>query len=223
MLDCNEHSITKWAKKVASDKLLCAACGFEFGKAPSYSSYYDFIDRLWLSSPSLHKKRKRKPKSFYSKPRKKIKAGQKLPPKHSGSVKKFALLAERDQLRQERPEKILQDFLARCVVDKSADMSILGDLKKFSIAMDGSCYNSGASHHGVKVCDCKSKGIYSCKCPRCYSDPDARWGWDSYHEQYFYGDTLFNTTASDSPYDLTVYLRIAQAPRHDSILTIFAL
>ena len=35
MLDCNEHSITKWAKKVAVDPLLCAACGFETGQAPS--------------------------------------------------------------------------------------------------------------------------------------------------------------------------------------------
>lgn len=223
MLDFKQHSITKWAKKVASDKLFCAACGFEFGSAPSHSSYYDFINRLWLASFKEHKKRKLKTKSFYSKPRKKLKAGQKLPPKHSGSVKKFALLAERNQLRSIRPEKIFQDFLARCIVDKSASMGILGDLKKFSVAMDGSCYNSGASHYGVKVCDCRSKGIYNCKCPRRYSDPDARWGWDSYHEQYFYGDTLFNTTASDSPYDLTVYLRIAQAPRHDSILTIFAL
>jgi hypothetical protein len=89
--------------------------------------------------------------------------------------------------------------------------------------MDGSCYKSGASHFGVKICDCKSKGIYNCKCPRRYSDPDARWGWDSYHEEYYYGDTLFSTTASDSPYDLPIYLRIAQATRHDSILTVFAL
>jgi len=37
---------------------------------------------------------------------------------------------------------------------------IVGDPKKLSAAMDGSCYNSGASHYGVKVCDCKSKGIY---------------------------------------------------------------
>lgn len=40
---------------------------------------------------------------------------------------------------------------------------------------------------------------------------------------FFYGDTLFSATASDSPYDLPIYLRIAQATRHDSILTIFAL
>lgn len=223
MLDSDEHSITNWAPKVACDRLLCAACGFEFGNAPSHASYYDFINRLWLASHEEHVKRKLKPKSFYSKPRMKLKAGQKLPPKHTGITTKLASLAERGKLREERPEKIFQEFFARCVVDESAKMGILGNVNKFSFAMDGSCLNSGASHHGVKICDCRSKGVYNCKCPRRYSDPDARWGWDSYHEQSFYGDTLFNTVASDSPYDLTIYLRIAQAPRHDSILTIFAL
>jgi hypothetical protein len=162
MLDCNEHSITKWARRVACGRLLCVACGFEFGKAPSFSSYYDFIDRIWLASKLEHIKRKLKPKSAYSKPRMKLKAGQKLPPKHTGVVTKLASLAERGKLREERPEKIFQEFLARCIVDKSAKMGILGD-------------------------------------------------------------TLFSTTASDSPYDLPIYLRIAQAQRHDSILTIFAL
>jgi hypothetical protein len=162
MLDCNEHSITKWARRVACGRLLCVACGFEFGKPPSFSSYYDFIDRIWLASKVEHIKRKLKPKSAYSKPRMKLKAGQKLPPKHTGVVTKLASLAERGKLREERPEKIFQEFLARCIVDKSAKMGILGD-------------------------------------------------------------TLFSTTASDSPYDLPIYLRIAQAQRHDSILTIFAL
>lgn len=223
MLDSNEHSITNWAPKVACDRLLCAACGFEFGKAPSFSSYYDFIDPIWLASKQEHIKRKIRLKCAYTKPRMKLKAGQKLPPKHTGAVTKLASLAERGKLRDKRPEKIFQEFLTRSIVDKSAEMGIIGDMNKLSIAMDGSCYNSGASHRGVKVCDCKSKGIYKCQCPRRFSDPDARWGWDSYHEQYFYGDTLFSTTASDSPYDLPIYLRIAQAPRHDSILTIFAL
>ena len=223
MLDSDDHSITNWAPKVASDRILSAACGFEFGEAPSFASYYDLIKRLWIASHLEHVKRKLKPKSFYPKPRKKLKAGQKLPPKHSGVVKKLVALSIKGKLREERPEIIFQKFLARCIVDISANMGILGDPKKLSAAMDGSCYNSGASHYGVKVCDCKSKGIYSCKCPRRYSDPDARWGWDSYHEEYFYGDTLFSTAASDSPYDLSIYLRIAQATRHDSILTVFAL
>ena len=70
MLDCNEHSITKWANKVAVDPLLCAACGFETGQAPSHSSYYDFIKRIWLASHEQHVKRKLRPKSFTAKPRK---------------------------------------------------------------------------------------------------------------------------------------------------------
>ena len=74
MLDSNEHSITNWAPKVASDRLLCAACGFEFGDAPTFPSYYDLIQRLWRSSHIEHVKRKLKPKSFYPKPLKKLKA-----------------------------------------------------------------------------------------------------------------------------------------------------
>lgn len=119
MLASDEYSITKWAPKVASDKLLCAACGFEFGHAPSFSSYYDFISRIWLASHEIHVKQKTKPKSFYSKPKLKLKAGQKLPLKHTGATAKLASLAERGKLREERPEKIFQEFLARCLVNKS--------------------------------------------------------------------------------------------------------
>ncbi len=108
-------------------------------------------------------------------------------------------------------------------VDVSADIGLLGDINSLSAAFDGSSYYSGASHYGVKVCDCRSKGIYNCTCPRRYSDPDATWGWDSYREQWFYGDTLFNVTTSDSPNDLPIYLRIVQASHHDSITTVFAL
>jgi len=224
MLDQGEHDIPKWAAKVASDRLLCAICGFTFGDAPDFSSYYDLTKRLWQASHKAHIERKKKLRSFYSKPRKKLKQGKKyVLPKHNGVVKKFASLAILDKLPQYRPEIVLQKFLARCVVDTSLEMGILGDPKNFSIANDGTPYYSGASHYGVKVCDCKSKGIFDCKCPRRYSDPDATWGWDSYREQWFYGDTLFCVTASDSPYDLPICLRKAQAQRHDSIIAIFAL
>jgi hypothetical protein len=127
------------------------------------------------------------------------------------------------QLPNINPARIMQRLLARCVVDQSAEMGILGKTEALSMAFDGSPFYSGASHYGVKACDCRSKGIYNCTCPRKYSDPDARWGWDSYREQWFFGDTLFNVTASDSPFDLPIYIRMAQASRHDSITTIFAL
>lgn len=223
MLDLGEHSITNWALKIGGDSLLFDICGFDSPNAPSPSSYYDFLIRLWRANRKNHLARKQKPRSFSSKPRRKLKPGQKLPPKHSGSVKRLVDEAIQGKLHDFRPEKILQEFLARCVVDVSAHMGLLGDANSLSVAFDGSSYYSSAGHYGVKVCDCRSKGIYNCTCPRRFSDPDATWGWDSYREQWFYGDTLFNVTASDSPNDLPIYLRIVQASRHDSITTVFAL
>lgn len=224
MLDQGEHDIPKWAARVASDELLCAICGFEYGKAPSFSSYYDLTKRLWQASHKVQVARKKKLRTFKPKPRKKPGAGKKyVLPRHNGVVKKFASLAIQDKLPEYRHEIVLQKLLARCVVDTSLKMGILGNPKSFSISNDGTPYYSGASHYGVKVCDCKSKGIFDCKCKRRYSDPDATWGWDSYREQWFYGDTLFVCTAADSPYDLPIYLRKAQAQRHDSIIAVFAL
>ncbi|OAA88835.1 hypothetical protein [Clostridium ljungdahlii] len=222
MLDQQKHSITKWAKKIAFDPLILDICGFEDG-VPSASSYYDLLVRLWISDHKLQVERKLTVKNFSSKPRKKLKAGEKQPPKRSGTVKKLVDKALGGKLRNFCPENIFQKFIARCVVDASSKMGILGDINNLSLAFDGSSFYSGASHYGVKVCDCKSKGIYNCHCPRRYSDPDARWGWDSYRAQWFFGNTLFNVTASDSPYDLPIYIKMVQASRHDSITTVFAL
>ncbi len=162
-------------------------------------------------------------RSFIPKPNKRFKPNQKLPNKHTGIVKKLVDRTLKCKLPDFRPEKILEQFLARCLVDTSAKMGLLGDISKLSVAFDGSPYKSGASHYGVKVCDCRSKGIYNCTCKRRFSDPDATWGWDSYRNQWFYGSTLFTVTAFDSPYDLPIYMRIVQANHHDSVTTIFAL
>lgn len=66
-------------------------------------------------------------------------------------------------------------------------------------------------------------GIYRCDCPRFYSDLQATWGWDSYREIYVYGRSLYEIIASDSPYDLPIFLKIAQAQRHDSVLSVVSL
>jgi len=222
MLDQQEYSITKWALKVASDSLLFDICDFA-DTAPSVASYYDFLVRLWKADRKHHLERKLKPRRFFSKPRLKLRAGEKLPPKRSGTVRKLVDKAIRGKLKNFCPEAILQKIIARCVVDTSYQMGILGNNNDISVAFDGTPFYSGASHYGVKVCNCRSKGIYNCQCPRRFSDPDAKWGWDSYTEQWFFGNTLFNVTASDSPYDLPIYIRMAQASRHDSITAIFAL
>lgn len=53
MLDQKVDSISEWASIVASDPILRALCGFDSDNAPSVASYYDFINRLWLSPLNL--------------------------------------------------------------------------------------------------------------------------------------------------------------------------
>ena len=222
MLDRHNYSITNWAGEVASDPLFFDLCGFE-GTAPSVASYYDFLVRLWQSSQELHVSRKLKSKRFTAKPKKKLKQNEKLPSRKPGSVKRLVEKALEGKLRNFCPERIFQKLLKHCVVDTSAKMGILGNVNTFSFAGDGSPYYSGASHCGVRSCGCRSKGIYNCSCPRRFSDPDAKWGWDSYREQWFFGSTLYSITATGSPYDLPIYLKSIQASRHDGVSTIFAL
>ncbi len=221
MLDRQNYSITNWAEEAASDPLYFDLCGFE-GSAPSVASYYDFLIRLWQSSQKLHVSRKLKNKRFTAKPKKKLKKNEKLPSRKPGSVKRLVEKALDGKLKNFCPEHIMQKILKHCVVDSSSKMGILGDVNAFSFAGDGSPYYSGASHYGIKTCNCRSKGIFNCSCPRKFSDPDAKWGWDSYREQWFFGNTLYGITASDSPYDLPIYLKSVQASRHDSISTVFA-
>ena len=171
MLDLREYSITKWALRVGNDLLLFDICGFDSTNAPSVASYYDLLVRFWLASNKQRVSRKLKLKRFEPKPKKKLKPNQKLPNKRSGVVKRLVNKAIKGKLPDFRPEKILQEFLARCVVDTSAKMGLLGDTKNLSVAFDGSPYYSGASHYGVKVCKCKSMGVYNCTCQSAFLTP----------------------------------------------------
>ena len=80
-------------------------------------------------------------------------------------------------------------------------------------AGDGAPLETGASPYGKKICQCQGR----CSCQRRYSDPTATWGWDSYHERWFYGHTLYCLTAADSPNDLPLMLHITEGARHDSV------
>jgi len=62
----------------------------------------------------------------------------------------------------------------------------------------------------------KKERIYNCSCPRLYTNPTANWRWDSYHNRWFHGHTLYTTITADSPNDLPLLLHLTQASRHDS-------
>jgi len=217
------NSITQWVDKMRSYPLFAILSGFESNDTPGVGTFYEFIERLWKDTPN--KSHKKKLRIFKRKPRKKYKKGEKQPLKHPGITRKLVnrIIHDEQIPLSQRPQDTWNTLFKECFVLPSADLGILGNPKKLSVSGDGTPLETGASHFGHKVCNCKSKGIYDCTCPRYFSDPDASWGWDSYREKYVYGRTLYELVAADSPYDLPVYFKLAQCQRHDSVLTITAL
>jgi len=220
MVDFKKQSITDWALDTTHDSILRILCGFHENNVPGIASYYNLLARLWLTS---RKPGKLKVRKFKRKPSRKYKVNVKLPNRKPGVVLRLVTGFQSGKLPDIRPERVLQEILKHAVVDTSDQLGLLGNTAAMSVSADGSPYYAGSSPYGVRVCDCKSKGIHQCDCSRKYADPDASWGWDSYRERWFWGDALFSITAADSHNDLPIYLHSAQASRHDGVSSVFAI
>ena len=216
-------SISKWVHLLRHDKVLATLCGFEPGKTPSVGLFYAFQDRFWLENPAMIRLRRKALRPAKGKPKGKVRTGQKLAPKHPGVVKRLVDRALKGRSFPRRPERLIQAIFARCCVDQSVALGLIPHPGALVLAGDGSPLRTGTSPAGVKVCHCREQGIYRCSCPRHYPDPDATWGWDSYREVYYYGYSLYELTAADSPYELPVFISLAQACRHDAVLGVVAL
>ena len=209
MSHCKE-GITSFVKKLKAHPVLALICGFEPDSIPGVGTFYDFLNRLWLGDETSKvlreplKKKSKKPKS-----------GEKLPEEDKDRVAK---LVEKvlDGYSFEGPESLLQRILAECAVKPSLELELCGDRQKLGFAGDGAPLETGASHRGKKVCSCREQGIYNCSCPRLYTDPTANWGWDSYHDHWFYGHTLYCINAAGSFNDLPLLIHLTQASPHDS-------
>jgi len=215
-------SLNNWVDKLTHNPVLRTIAGFSLDNMPSTSSYYDFINRVF---PSDERSVSR---AFRSKPKNKLKKGEKLPPKHPGIVDKLVEKLIDDEKKfmghlSRRPERFLQKIFAQVAVNSSVEMGLIP--KSVDISGDGTCIVTGASHYGKKVCECVKNGIYKCTCDRKFSDPNATWGWDSHNERYFYGYSgyFISTYNRDLKLDLPLYLRLLEASRHDSVSAVFAL
>lgn len=225
MSEMKIHSIPKWVEKLQANEFLCLMTGLSRSEIHGVGSYYDLINRVWLSNPDIDYEFEHSLHSFKRKPAKKLKKNEKQPPRHPGIIQKFVDLALEGKSFESRPEMLMQQIFARIGVEPSAKEGLYGDTKKLRISGDGTCVDSGASSYGNKVCDCVKNGNYNCDCPRKFSDPYARWGWDSYHGQWFYGHTeyILSVYNKELKCDLPLYLRMLQAQRFDGISAIVAL
>ena len=206
-------SLDEWIKKVKVNYVCRTIAGFDH-VLPAIASYYDFIDRLIkIDDKARMKNKKRKPSS-------KLKQGEKLPHKKSGTVQKLVNYILKGRTLDNRPEKLLQEIFANVCVQASLDLGLLED--RITISGDGTCMRTNASHFGKKTCECES---FICDCPRKFSDPNATWGWDSHNKQWFYGYTgyFISTYNKNLKLDLPLYFRLVDAKRHDSISAVVAI
>lgn len=206
-------SLDQWISKVEHNYLLRVIAGFD-DQLPGVASYYDFINRLMKFDDKARVKNKKR------KPSKKLKQGQKLPHKKSGTVQKLVNQILKGRRLNIRPEKLLQEIFATVCVKPSLDLGLIDN--EIIISGDGTCIRTNASHFGKKTCECES---FTCDCPRKFSDPNATWGWDSHNKQWFYGYTgyFISTYNKNLKLDLPIYLRLVDAKRHDSISAVVAI
>jgi len=205
-----KEGITSFVERLKAHPVLAVACGFAPDSIPGVGTFYDFLDRFWLGEePPKGLREPRKKKS------KKPKNGEKLPEEDTNRVAGLVNKAL-NGYSFAGPEILLQKILAECAVKPSLDLELCGKDRKLTFSGDGTPLETGASHRGKRVCSCREQGIYQCSCPRLYTSPTANWGWDSYHERWFYGHTLYAITAADSFNDLPLLIHLTQASRHDS-------
>ena len=227
MGDLKETSIKNWVHKLHSDPLMAFLIGCSPDSVPSLGSHYDFIDRLWLRSKEFQKQERLKKHKFdfFKKPKKlKLKKGEKLPPKSTGSVKKMVHFLFKHPLKK-CSERLLQEIFVLAAIVPSVILGLI-PADSLTAAGDGTCLPVPSSHYGIKDCKCyEEDGTWGCKCDRRYSDPDARWGWDSSKEQWFYGHSIYMLSCYNRDFhvDMPLYFRFVGANRHDSISGVVAL
>ena len=142
-------------------------------------------------------------------------------PKHPGIIKELVDKALSGDSFKNIPERLFQSLFAKVALYPSAKMGLLGDTNKLIISADGSCVVSNASPYGRKTCKCINK----CSCDRKFSDPSAGWGWDSFHQHWFYGHTayLFSVHNPKLKIDLPIYLKFTEASAFDGVTLISSL
>ena len=89
MSELGTHSITKWVEKLQANEILCFMIGLSRSEIHNVGSYYDLINRVWLSNPDVEYEFEHSLHNFKRKPAKKLEKNQKQPPRHPGIIQKF--------------------------------------------------------------------------------------------------------------------------------------
>jgi Transposase domain (DUF772)/Transposase DDE domain len=213
---------------------LAIIAGFQPFATPAVGTFYLFMDRLedGPSQPSCPHRVKPSAlrKGQHRRNLAKEKAAKEAARKHRlaqcDSITAHLtqqVLASASQPRPDDLQKRLEDALMQAAVLPSAGRGLLGALDRIIVCGDGSALPTGASATGKPACTCRAQGLYRCECDRFYSDPTADWGYDAYHDCYYFGHTYYQHCVSSSGHDLPVHLMIGPASETDFTLSIKSL
>ena len=209
--------INKWVPRCRASRLLPILAGIDvtFRTPPGVGTCYDMFHRLHDGTvrgccehqqrPSVQQRRRAEtPRPTEDKPEKK-----------SLDEQKRSSVTERlvDRLTATESAGNPNDLLGRMGailwdvgVVPSAQLGLLGENDALVIGGDGSSLRTWASGQGHRVCHCGEST--KCDCPRIFSDPDARWGYDSYRKTHFFGHHFYELSTSTGDHDLPLALRI---------------
>jgi hypothetical protein len=212
-------SIDNWVKHAKAHKVICDLVGVEPNNFPGASTHRDFYNRLWQDPVFSHIMNLNS-----SKPKAKLGKNQKLPPKNPGIINKMVDKALSGKTFDCIPERLYQTIFMKLAVLPSAALGLLGDLHNIIADADGSCVSSHANPYGHSL----DPEIYPpgyVENYRDFRDPIARWGWDSYHECWYFGYTMYLLSVHNSErhIDLPIYMRFVGANRFDGVTLIASL
>jgi hypothetical protein len=121
------ESLDDWAYLLRQNPVYAIISGFVPGQTPGATTFRDLEDRLSTYMGRHGRKKRRKQLRLpYMKPTKKLKPGEKAPPRHPGIVTRIGALLLKGQRARVRNEDIMNQIIKQCVVIPSAQRGLLG-------------------------------------------------------------------------------------------------
>ena len=206
-------AITAWCNELKHNRLAAIISGFDPDDTPGVGTFYDFFDRLWMSSSDNFRPHAHKP------PERKVKKPDN-PDDKAEPIEKITVAELIENLKAspptaEQPFSKLFEIFDQLFLRHSVKLGLI-DLDRLVLSGGGTPVQTMARNRYRRLCTCLEQGIRDCKCNRYYSQPDTDCGYDSSRHRFYYGYDLYMLTAADSKNDLPVFPLLGPGSRHDS-------
>ena len=207
----NFPSVSAWVGAMRVTPLYAILSGFAPDDTPGVGTFYDFFDRLWDGPEKNLTKHIQSPRAKVKKPKNK---GQKADSVETETTEELIeRLSLTDFFLDEQPYATLFSIFQACFLNQSVLRGVI-EPGNLTLSGDGTPVVTAARERGHKLCDCASKGVFRCSCPRFFSQPDCDIGWDSSRNLYYSGYDLYLITDTNS--GLPLFPLFHPASKHDS-------